>query len=227
MQASHLAARMAGVNLTSFSEVGRKIVGAALNYKSLAQDLKVQHPPRPVIFLKPTSSYINVGQDIEISKSDIVNYEVELGVIIGKKCKNIPESSALDCIGGYCLALDMTNVSILSEARKASAPWDLGKGFDTACPVSKFIPKEKIKNPDDVKLWLKLNGTIKQNGNTNDMIFSTAHLISFVSQHMTLEPGDLLLTGSPSGVGPVRPNDVLECGLEDLVTMKFSVKATD
>ncbi|KAE8738747.1 hypothetical protein FOCC_FOCC015757 [Frankliniella occidentalis] len=218
---------MASVHLPNFSEVGRKIVGAALNYKSLAKDLKVQHPQRPIIFLKATSSYIKVGQDIEISKSDIVNYEVELGVIIGKKCKKVTESNALDYIGGYCLALDMTNVSILSEARKASAPWDLGKGFDTACPVSKFIPKEDIKNPDDVKLWLKLNGDIKQNGNTNDMIFSTAHLISFVSQFMTLEPGDLLLTGSPSGVGPVRPNDVLECGLDDLVTMKFSVKPTD
>lgn len=214
-------------HLSNFSEVGRKIVGAALNYKSLAQANNVPHPPRPIIFLKATSSYINVGQVIEVPKADIVNHEVELGVIIGKKCKKVSESNAIDYIGGYCLALDMTNVSILTEARKASAPWDLGKGFDTACPVSKFIPKEAIKDPDNVKLWLKINGETKQNGNTNDMIFSTAHLISYVSQFMTLEPGDLVLTGSPSGVGPVKPNDVLECGLENLVTMKFEVRASD
>ncbi|XP_034234163.1 acylpyruvase FAHD1, mitochondrial-like isoform X2 [Thrips palmi] len=226
--ASSLVSKMASrAHLSNFSEVGRKIVGAALNYKSLAHDLKVPHPAKPIIFLKATSSYINVGQVIEVPKAETVNYEVELGVVIGKKCKRISEANALDYIGGYCLALDMTNVTQIGNAKKMSAPWDLGKTFDTACPVSKFIPKESIKNPDDVKLWLKLNGNVKQEESTSDMIFSTSQLISYVSQFMTLEPGDLLLTGSPSGVGPVRPNDVLECGLNDLVTMTFSVRAVE
>lgn len=108
-------------------------------------------------------------------------------------------------------------------ARKKGNPWEIGKGFDTACPVSKFIPKNQIKDPGNVQLWCSINGQIVQRGSTSDMIFSVPKLISYISQYMTLECNDLILTGSPPGMGPVKPCDTIEGGIEDVITFKFNV----
>lgn len=116
-------------------------------------------------------------------------------------------------------------ISLQELARTKGLPWEIGKGFDTACPVSKFIPKEKIPDPHNVQLWCTVNGKARQEGNTNDLIFSVPQLISYVSQFFTLEPNDLILTGSPPGMGPVNPNDTIECGIKNIVSMKFNVKA--
>ena len=130
----------------------------------------------------------------------------------------------MNYVGGYTLALDMTDRAKQTWLKKRGLPWSLAKGFDTSCPVSDFIPKEKIGNPQDVQLWLKVNGTTKQDGNTNNMIFSIPTLISQISQVFTLEPGDVILTGTPAGVGPVQPGDVIEAGLGDVIKIKFPVE---
>lgn len=155
--------------------------------------------------------------------SQEIHHEVELGVVIGLAGRDIEESDAMKHVGGYVLALDMTDRVKQDEAKKKGLSWLLAKGFDTSCPVSSLIAKESIANPHEVSLWLKVNGQIRQQGNTKDMMFSIPHLISWLSRHMSLSEGDLILTGTPSGVGPVRHGDTIECGLNDLVTMTFSV----
>lgn len=159
---------------------------------------------------------------------DQIYHEVELGVVIGKTGKSISESQAMDHVGGYTLALDMTDFDLIvekNEAIKLTYPWALAKGFDTATPVSEFIPKSAITDPNNVKLWLKVDGEMKQDGNTQDMIYKIPHLISFVSRYMTLEEGDLILTGTPEGGSPVKRGQTIICGLDDKMEMTFPVSS--
>jgi len=213
------------VQLARFREFGKKIIGFGRTYSDHAKELNHALPTEPIIFLKPTTAYVTEGHPIKLPKGTTeLHHEVELGIVIGKTGFNISESSAMDHIGGYCLILDMTDRIGQSAAAKAGLCWSLAKGFDTSCPTSEFIPKEKIPDPQDVDLWLKVNGVQRQHGNTKDMVFKIPHLVSWVSQYFTLEPGDLLLTGTPAGVGPVRAGDKIECGLgKELMSMQFSV----
>ena len=155
-----------------------------------------------------------------------LHYEVELGVVIGKEGRDIPEESAMGHVGGYALALDMTARDLQSAAKKKGHPWSVAKGFDTFCPVSKFIEKESI-NLDATTLWLKVDGTLRQNGSTRDMIFPVPFLISYISRIFRLEMGDLILTGTPEGVGPVKPGQTISAGIEGIVEMSFPVKGRD
>ncbi|CAF0801846.1 unnamed protein product [Didymodactylos carnosus] len=182
-----------------------------------------------MIFMKPPSAFITENQDLIIpTEWDELHHEIELGVVIDKKCKNISSEEGLSNVGGYVLALDMTARKIQDELKKQAHPWLLAKGFDCSCPIGEFIPKENLSKVDNINLWLKVNGQMKQNGNTKDMIFSVGNLISYISKYITLEYGDLILTGTPSGVGPVKRGDQIEAGLKsDGVdyTMKFNVKS--
>jgi len=156
-----------------------------------------------------------------------IHHEVELGVVIGSTARGVSVPAAVDHIGGYALALDMTDRQAQSRAKKSGLPWTLGKAFDTSCPVSHFIEKSSIADPQNVDLWLNVNGITHQRASTADMIFSIPYLISWISHNMTLEPGDLILTGTPSGVSPVRAGDHIDCGIGDLVTMAFDIVSQD
>ena len=147
---------------------------------------------------------------------------MELGVVIGKEGRNIPESSAMDYVGGYTLALDMTAGDIHCASKKKGHPWSVAKGYDTFCPVSAFIEPEKI-DPSDTKLWLKVDDTLRQNGSTNDMIFPVPYLISYISHIFRLEVGDVILTGTPAGVGPVKPGQTISAGIEGVMEISFPV----
>jgi acylpyruvate hydrolase len=129
----------------------------------------------------------------------------------------------MDHVAGYVLALDMTARDFQRDASKKGQPWLLAKGFDTSCPISDFIPKEKLPNPDNVRLWLKTDGAMKQDGNTKDMIFRIPYLISYISNIVTLEEGDLILTGTPAGVSTVTAGQQITAGLNEIVEMSFSV----
>ncbi|XP_063700456.1 acylpyruvase FAHD1, mitochondrial [Culicoides brevitarsis] len=207
----------------------RKIVGAGVNYWNFVQQTGGKAPVQPVIFLKPTSSLVTATNDLA---KDVVlipkifqniNFEAELGIVIGKSGKNIPKEKAFDHISGYCLSLDMTGMEFITKARENCLPWALGKAFDTATPVSAVLPKDAF-NPNDVKVWSKINGVTKQEESTKGMIFSIPELVEFISSYMSLEENDLILTGTPAGAGKVEENDVIECGLGDVVSMKFVVK---
>ncbi|ESO93045.1 hypothetical protein LOTGIDRAFT_190107 [Lottia gigantea] len=211
--------------LTRFSEIGKKIIAVGRNYSEHAAELGNAVPSKPIIFLKPTSSYVKSGQAIKIPNGcSSLHHEVELGIVIDQKGCDIPESKAMDYVGGYVLALDMTARDFQDEAKKKGHPWSLAKGFDTSCPIGNFISKESLADPGNAHLWLKVNDTMKQDGNTKDMIFSIPYLISYISGYFTLEPGDLILTGTPSGVGPVTQGDVIKAGLDGISELEFKVE---
>lgn len=152
--------------------------------------------------------------DDSLPSADPLPCSVELGVVIGKTGKNIDESSAMSHVGGYTLAIDMTARNVQEQAKKAGLPWSAAKGFDTFNPVSPLIPADRITDPHNLRLFLKTNGQTRQDGKTDCMIFRIPHLINHVSSIMTLEEGDLLLTGTPAGVGKTEPGDEIHAGLE-------------
>lgn len=153
-----------------------------------------------------------------------LHHEVELAVIIGKHGTNIPQDKAMDYVGGYALALDMTARDLQEEAVKKGLPWAIPKGFDTACPIGNFISKDVIRDPHDLNVWLKVNDQLRQNGFTKDMHFTIPVLLSYISKYFTLEPGDVILTGTPAGVGAVNPGDVIEAGIEGITKFSFKVQ---
>ncbi|XP_033098796.1 acylpyruvase FAHD1, mitochondrial-like [Anneissia japonica] len=212
------------MNISKFVELGKKIVCVGRNYAEHATELGNKVPTEPLLFLKPTTAYLSEGNKIKMPPGCTdLHHEVELGVVIGTKGTDIPVESAMDHVGGYALALDMTARNLQDAAKKKGHPWTLAKAFDTSCPVSKFVEKERVQNVHNVRLWLSVNGDIRQDGNTSDMIFKVPTLISYISRSMTLEPGDMILTGTPSGVGPVKSGDVIVAGLDQLMEMSFSV----
>ena len=144
-------------------------------------------------------------------------------MVIGQNGREIDESHAMNHVAGYVLALDMTARDFQSEAKKKGTPWLLAKGFDTFCPVSEFIPKDKLPDPHNVQLWLKTDSVLKQDGNTKDMIFRIPYLISYISKIVTLEEGDLILTGTPAGVSAVTAGQQITAGLDKLKEMSFTV----
>jgi len=167
---------------------------------------------------------------IEIPKGVLAHHEIELAVVIGKGGREIRPDNALEHVAGYALAIDMTARNMQEEVKKRGLPWSAAKGFDTFTPISSFISKEKVQNPQDLNIWLKINGTTKQQGNTKDMIFPIPKLIEHVSSIMTLQENDVILTGTPSGVGPVQPGDHVTAGLSnpgqeaELATLEFSAE---
>ncbi|KAF9344000.1 Acylpyruvase fahd1, mitochondrial [Mortierella sp. AD094] len=201
------------MTFNNFIRTGRKIVAIGRNYSEHAKELGNEVPTAPFFFLKPTSSYITNGQSIEIPAGCEVHHEVELAVIIGKDGRDILAKDADSYISGYALSLDMTARNLQEQAKKKGMPWSAAKGFDTFTPIGDFIPKEQISDHSNVDLLLQIDGVTKQQGNTRDMIFGIPTLIENVSSIMKLEEGDVILTGTPKGVGPVLPGETITCEL--------------
>ncbi|KAJ3108871.1 hypothetical protein HDU97_010143 [Phlyctochytrium planicorne] len=214
--------------MRNFTQIGRKIIAIGRNYAEHAKELGNAVPKEPFFFLKPSSSFLKAPGSIEIPKGMNVHHEIELGLVIGKNGRDIQPEKADDYIAGYVLAVDVTARNLQDLAKKEGKPWSAAKGFDTFTPVGEFIEKSKVRNVDDLELWLKLDGKIKQNGNTKDMMFKVPTLIHYVSSIMKLEEGDVILTGTPSGVGPMLPGSVLTAGLrnpnaEEISTIQFPI----
>ena len=200
-----------------------KLVCLARSYKKHAQEMNSDIPKEPVIFLKPASSVIFNGDTIKIPKmSKCIHHEVELCIVIGKKCKDILKKDALDFILGYLVGLDITARDIQSEFKKKGWPWGISKCFDTFAPISEVVLKENVSNPQNLDISLKVNGEIRQNSNTKFMIFSIEEIIEFISKVMTLEPGDLIMTGTPEGVSEIVKGDVLEAKLGNICSLKVN-----
>jgi len=213
--------------MASFVRNGRKILAIGRNFAEHAKELNNAVPKEPFFFLKPTSSYLANNGKVEIPRGCIVHHEVELGVVIGRNGRDISESQADSYIAGYALAIDMTARNIQDQVKKKGLPWSAAKGFDTFTPISSFIPKSAIQDPHNINLWLKINGAFKQNGNTSDMIFNIPRLIQHCSSIMALEEGDLILTGTPSGVGPIEEGDKISAGLSLPGSSSSSVASLD
>ncbi|KAJ0980639.1 hypothetical protein J5N97_008894 [Dioscorea zingiberensis] len=205
--------------------MGTKIIAVGRNYAAHAKELGNAVPKEPVLFMKPTSSYLWNGGTIEIPYPlESLDHEVELAVIIGKKARDVSESSAMDYVGGYALALDMTAREIQASAKSAGLPWTVAKGQDTFTPISEVLPKPMVKDPHNLELWLKVDDEIKQKGSTMDMIFKLPFLISHISSIMTLMEGDVILTGTPQGVGPVKAGQKITAGITGLIDVHFDVQ---
>jgi len=187
-----------------------KIVCVGRNYAEHAAELGNDVPNQPLLFLKAPSSLILNGEDIIIPKqSEQVEHEGELGVVIGKICKNISdEENIFDYVRGYICLNDVT----ARDLQIKDIQFTRAKSFDTFCPISHFIETEL--NPQNIKVTTNVNGVIKQSGNTSQMVFSVEYLIRYIAQQMTLLPGDIIATGTPSGVSKLENNDICEIEIE-------------
>jgi 2-keto-4-pentenoate hydratase/2-oxohepta-3-ene-1,7-dioic acid hydratase in catechol pathway len=192
-----------------------KIVGVGLNYYDHAEELGMKIPDEPIIFLKPTSALQSHEKPIVHPKVNRVDYEGELAVVISERCKNVSEKYAEDYILGYTCANDVT----ARDLQQKDIQWTRSKSFDTFAPVGPFI-QEDVK---EVDVLCKLNGKIVQKGNTKNMIFGVHELIKFISGVMTLEKGDVILTGTPAGVGKMNRGDVVEVEIEHIGTLRNPV----
>ncbi|HEY0054634.1 MAG TPA: fumarylacetoacetate hydrolase family protein [Pedobacter sp.] len=199
-----------------------KIICIGLNYAKHAIETGAAIPTEPVVFFKATTSLNGPFDDIIIPKnSHKTDWEVELAVVIGKKASYIEEAEAYDYIAGYCLHNDVSERAFQIER---GGQWVKGKSCDTFAPLGPFLAtKEEIKDPNNLNLWLKVNGEMMQNSSTSDFIFNIPYVVSYLSQFMTLLPGDVISTGTPAGVGlglnpPVflKPGDKVELGIEGL-----------
>ncbi|XP_008488682.1 acylpyruvase FAHD1, mitochondrial [Calypte anna] len=210
--------------LPRFWEWGKNIVCVGRNYADHAKEMGSSLPTAPLFFLKPSSAYLREGSPIlRPHYCKELHHEVELGVVMGRRAEDVSQEAAMEHVGGYALCLDMTARDTQEECKKKGLPWTLAKGFRSSCPVSDFVPKEKIPDPHKLKIWLKVNGKLRQEGETSSMIFSIPYLISYISKVITLEEGDLILTGTPAGVGSVQANDEIEAGISDVLSMRFKV----
>lgn len=201
-----------------------KIVCVARNYAEHARELGNPVPEQAVLFIKPASSLLADGGSIVIpTYAQECHHEIELAVLIGRPGKEIPREEALDHVSAYGVALDMTLRDVQSQLKAKGLPWEIAKGFDTSCPLSTLVPADRIPDPQQLHLKLTVNGEVRQDGTTAHMLRSVAQLISEASHYFTLEAGDLLLTGTPAGVGPVKSGDRLEAVIEGVGRLSVSV----
>lgn len=198
-----------------------KIICIGLNYRKHALESGMAIPTVPVVFTKYSNTLVNYGNDIPLGNEGVeFDYEVELGVVIGEKCKNVTVENALDKVLGYCVANDLS----CRDLQFKTSQWLLGKSLDYFLPMGKYlVTADEVGNPQNLQLTCTLNGELRQNSNTIDMIFSVAEIISFLAKHMTLEPGDIILTGTPAGVimglpdkNWLKPSDVVKVEIEKL-----------
>ncbi|MBN1121390.1 MAG: fumarylacetoacetate hydrolase family protein [Anaerolineae bacterium] len=195
-----------------------KILAIGKNYAAHAAEFGGDVPAEPLVFMKPPSAVINPGDEIEIlPEMGRVDYEAELVVVIGRRGRFVKVENALDHVLGYTCANDVTE----RDYQKADGQWTRAKGFDTFCPLGPWINTDL--DPFDVVVSLRLNGEVKQSASTANMVFDVPHLIAHLSRVMTLEPGDIIMTGTPEGVGRITPGDEVEVEVEGIGVLKNHV----
>ena len=202
-----------------------KIVCVGRNYAEHAVELGNDVPDTPILFMKPASSLVPMVEPIALPQNQgEVHHELEIAVLIGETLKDVSPKKAQWSITGYGLALDLTLRDIQTELKKKGHPWERAKAFDGACPVSVFVDARGISTRQNLELILTINGKIRQQGHTGQMLFPIFELISHISQSFTLEPGDIVLTGTPAGVGPLCSGDQLKATMGNLLTVETQVE---
>lgn len=201
-----------------------KILCIGRNYVDHIKELGNETPDAPVIFMKPASSVIDDSGTVVIPLySRECHHEAELALLIGKSGKNIPAEKVMKHVAGYGVALDLTLRDVQSEQKKKGLPWEIAKGFDTACPLSPFVSPAQVPDPQNLTIRLTVNGELRQNGCTAMMIHPIADLVSHMSRIFTLEPGDVILTGTPAGVGQLQHGDVVRVEIPQVGTLLVNV----
>jgi 2-keto-4-pentenoate hydratase/2-oxohepta-3-ene-1,7-dioic acid hydratase in catechol pathway len=196
-----------------------KIVAVGRNYVAHARELGNPVPAQPLIFLKPPSSIVGDGDDVVYpAATQDLHHEAELAVVIGRRCREVGEADALSFVRGYTAANDMTARNL----QKTDGQWARAKGFDTFCPLGPRLVEDL--DPTNLELLMRVNGEVRQQGSTAEMIFPVAWLLSYISGVMTLEPGDVVLTGTLEGVGPVQRGDSMEVEVEGIGVLHNRVR---
>jgi 2-keto-4-pentenoate hydratase/2-oxohepta-3-ene-1,7-dioic acid hydratase in catechol pathway len=202
-----------------------KIICVGLNYRKHAIEMNRPFPDEPVVFLKPDSSIIKNNKPFFLPDfSTEIHYEVEVVVKISKLGKGITAKFAHRYFDELTLGIDITARDLQNRQSKAGLPWEISKCFDGAAPIGKFVPVISVKDTGNMDFRLEINNKIVQQSNTSDMIFNISQIIEFVSRFFTLKTGDLIFTGTPSGVGPLKKNDHLVAFLEDKPLLDFLIK---
>ncbi|TCM72067.1 MULTISPECIES: fumarylacetoacetate hydrolase family protein [unclassified Rhizobium] len=203
-----------------------KFICIGLNFSDHAAETGATVPPEPVIFMKATSAIVGPNDNVLIPRgSEKTDWEVELGVVIGKTAKYVSEADALDYVAGYCVSHDVSERGFQTER---AGQWTKGKSCDTFGPIGPWlVTKDEIADPQNLGMWLKVNGETMQNGSSKTMVYGVAFVVSYLSQFMSLHPGDVISTGTPPGVGMgmkpprfLKAGDVVELGIEGLGTQK-------
>ena len=202
-----------------------KVVCVGRNYLMHIQELNNAVPDKPLLFIKPSTSLVKLSDAIYIpSDKGSCHNEVELAILINQPLKNASEAQAEQAIYGYGLALDLTLRDLQDDLKRQGHPWERAKAFDGSCPVSYFVPKARIADHQNVSFRLQVNGHTRQHGNSKDMLVAINALISEISHTFTLLPGDIVLTGTPKGVGPLYAGDRLEVSLDGIFSIATEVK---
>ncbi|EMA23421.1 fumarylacetoacetate hydrolase family protein [Haloarcula argentinensis] len=197
-----------------------KVVCIGRNYADHAEEMDSDVPDRPMLFLKAPNAVASHGKHLTMpSGKERIDYEAELGVVIGEQCRNVSESGAMDVVAGYTCVNDISN----RDDQRREQNWVRGKAFDNACPIGPLVATPEHV-PEDASIELRLNGETKQSSSREHLIFSVPELIAEITSYMTLEPGDVIATGTPEGVGPMEGGDEVEVEIEGIGTLKHSVK---
>lgn len=202
----------------------RRVYCIGRNYAAHA--VEMGHDPDkepPFFFQKNPDSLDTSGEFPYPSKSEDVHYEIEMLIAIGKGGVNIPIDKALEHIWGYGVGIDMTRRDLQGVAKKMGRPWEIGKAFERSAPANALVPASEIGHPESGRVTLSINGELRQDGDLNQMIWKTQEMIAYLSEHFELAPGDLIMSGTPAGVGPVKKGDVLEGAVEGVGEIKVTV----
>jgi 2-keto-4-pentenoate hydratase/2-oxohepta-3-ene-1,7-dioic acid hydratase in catechol pathway len=235
-------AKIAALDASSLPELAADRIGACvagtgkficigLNFSDHAAETGATVPPEPIIFMKASSAIVGPNDTVRIPRgSEKTDWEVELAVVIGKTAKYVSEADALDYVAGYCVSHDVSERAFQTER---SGQWTKGKSCDTFGPIGPWlVTKDEIADPQNLGMWLKVNGKTMQNGSSKTMVYGVAYLVSYLSQFMSLHPGDVISTGTPPGVGMgmkppqfLKPGDVVELGIEGLGDQRQTFEA--
>jgi len=194
------------------------------NYEAHAVEMGHDPSKEPPFFFQKNPDNLIVGADFPYPpETSDVHHEIEMVAVLSRGGKNIAVADALSCVWGYGVGLDMTRRDLQGEAKKLGRPWEVGKAFEHSAPCTEIVPASQVGHPDHGAIWLKVNGEVKQTGDLNQMIWKTAEQVAILSRYFELQPGDVIFTGTPAGVGPVKKGDVLEGFVEGVGTLKLKV----
>lgn len=203
----------------------RRVFCVGRNYAAHAREMG-NDPNRepPFFFAKPSDAVVPASGVVPYPPlTDNLHHEIEMVVAISGSGSNVPVEKALELVWGYGVGVDLTRRDVQDVAKKMSRPWDWAKGFDASAPCSPLLPVAKVGHPSEGRVWLSVNGEIKQEGNLNELIWPVADVISYISQSVELRPGDLIYTGTPSGVGALQPGDKVAGGVEGVGSFEFTM----